>query len=77
MMKKNQGAGGITKPNDASGSDTITNLRGQRLAAARKMGCLFIDSTVPNNDAESITGEVGAGGGRGLVLAGFAVFIRV
>lgn len=36
MMKKNQGAHGITKPNDASGSDTITNLRGQRLAAAGK-----------------------------------------
>lgn len=35
-MKKNQGVYDITKPKDASRSDTITNLQGQRLAAAGK-----------------------------------------
>lgn len=34
MMKKNQSTDSITKPNDANGSDEITNLQDERLAPA-------------------------------------------
>lgn len=40
------------------------------------MGCLFIDSTVPNNDAESITDEEGGEGGGVMFSLGFAAFIK-
>lgn len=55
MMKKNLSADGITKPNDGNGSDRYNHqFVRQEIGSSKKIGCLFIDSTVPNNEAESI-----------------------
>ena len=56
MMKKNQSADGITKPNDGNGSERYNRQFVRcEIGSSRKIGCLFIDSAAPNNDAESIT----------------------
>lgn len=61
-MKKNQSAGGIAKPNDASGSDTITNLQDERLAPPGKWAAssLILRCPIPTQNP-SLTGW---GGGR-------------
>lgn len=71
MMKKNPSADGITEPNDGNGSDRYNHqfVRGE-IGSSRKIGCLFIDSTAPNNDAESITD-----GGEEYVPSVSALFI--
>lgn len=61
-MKKNQSAAGIAKPHDANGSDTITNLRDQRLAPPGKWAaCSLILRCPIMTQNPSLTGW---GGGR-------------
>lgn len=53
MIKKNQSAEGIRKPNDCNVSYRYNHQF--VIGFRRKIGYLVIDSAAPNNDAESIT----------------------
>lgn len=74
--QRNQEVYNITKPTDASRSDTITNLQGQRLAAAGKWvaSSLILQCPIMMQNPSQTRWERR---GRGYVLNRFGTFIKV